>query len=141
MVPQLTDLREEILKEFNCSRFVIHPGGTKMLWRPPSPTQPNPIGGSEPKLRGCPAEAINQICLSNTFHSQIFYGSGFNLGQAHKQLHLTKYIYKEGIPCLFKMIYKIDIQSLKCFCKISNFKKNHDMNAQVGAYMMSPITH
>ena len=30
MVPQLTDLREEILKEFHCSRFVVHPGGTKM---------------------------------------------------------------------------------------------------------------
>ena len=30
MVPQLTDLREEILKEFHCSRFVVHPNGTKM---------------------------------------------------------------------------------------------------------------
>ena len=30
VVPQLTDLREEILKEFHCSRFVVHPGGTKM---------------------------------------------------------------------------------------------------------------
>ena len=30
MVPQLTDLREEILKEFHCSRFAVHPGGTKM---------------------------------------------------------------------------------------------------------------
>ena len=30
MVPQLTDLREEILKEFHCSRFTVHPGGTKM---------------------------------------------------------------------------------------------------------------
>ena len=30
MVPQLTDLREEILREFHCSRFVVHPGGTKM---------------------------------------------------------------------------------------------------------------
>ena len=30
MVPQLTDLREEILKEFHSSRFVVHPGGTKM---------------------------------------------------------------------------------------------------------------
>ena len=29
MVPQLTDLREEILKEFHCSRFAVHPGGTK----------------------------------------------------------------------------------------------------------------
>ena len=26
----MTDLREEILKEFHCSRFVVHPGGTKM---------------------------------------------------------------------------------------------------------------
>ena len=31
MVPQLTDLREEILREFQCSRFVVHPGGTKMF--------------------------------------------------------------------------------------------------------------
>ena len=30
MLPQLIDLREEILKEFHCSRFVVHPGGTKM---------------------------------------------------------------------------------------------------------------
>ena len=30
MVPRLTDLREEILKEFNCSRFAVHLGGTKM---------------------------------------------------------------------------------------------------------------
>ena len=30
MVPQLTYLREEILREFHCSRFFVHPGGTKM---------------------------------------------------------------------------------------------------------------
>ena len=30
VVPQLTDLREEILREFHCSRFGVHPGGTKM---------------------------------------------------------------------------------------------------------------
>ena len=30
VVPQLTDLREEILREFHCSRFAFHPGGTKM---------------------------------------------------------------------------------------------------------------
>ena len=30
VVPQLTDLREEILREFHCSRFIVHPGGTKM---------------------------------------------------------------------------------------------------------------
>ena len=30
VVPQLTALREEILKEFHCSRFVVHPSGTKM---------------------------------------------------------------------------------------------------------------
>ena len=30
MVSQLTDLREDILKEFHCSRFSVHPGGTKM---------------------------------------------------------------------------------------------------------------
>ena len=30
VVPQLTDLREEILKEFHCSRFFVHPCGTKM---------------------------------------------------------------------------------------------------------------
>ena len=29
VVPQLTDLREE-LREFHCSRFAVHPGGTKM---------------------------------------------------------------------------------------------------------------
>ena len=30
VVPHLTDLREGILKEFHCSRFAVHPGGTKM---------------------------------------------------------------------------------------------------------------
>ena len=30
MVPQSTDLREEILREFHCSRFTMHPGSTKM---------------------------------------------------------------------------------------------------------------
>ena len=30
MVPQLTDLRKEILREFHCSQFAVHPGGTKM---------------------------------------------------------------------------------------------------------------
>ena len=29
-VPQLIDLREEILREFHYSRFAVHPGGTKM---------------------------------------------------------------------------------------------------------------
>ena len=30
VVPQLAKLREEILREFHCSRFTVHPGGTKM---------------------------------------------------------------------------------------------------------------
>ena len=30
MVPQLTNLREEILREFHCSRFAVHLSGTKM---------------------------------------------------------------------------------------------------------------
>ena len=30
VVPQLIDLRDEILREFHCSRFAVHPGGTKM---------------------------------------------------------------------------------------------------------------
>ena len=30
MVPQLATLREDILQEFHCSRFTVHPGGTKM---------------------------------------------------------------------------------------------------------------
>ena len=30
IVPQLAYLREKILKEFHCSRFVVHPGGMKM---------------------------------------------------------------------------------------------------------------
>ena len=30
VVPQLTDMREEILREFYCSRFAMHLGGTKM---------------------------------------------------------------------------------------------------------------
>ena len=30
VVPQLTDLREEILKEFHCSRFAVHPSDMKV---------------------------------------------------------------------------------------------------------------
>ena len=30
VVPHSTDLREEILWEFHCSQFSVHPGGTKM---------------------------------------------------------------------------------------------------------------
>ena len=30
VAPQLVDLREEILREFHFSRFVVHLGGTKM---------------------------------------------------------------------------------------------------------------
>ena len=30
VVPYSIDLREKILREFHCSRFVMHPGGTKM---------------------------------------------------------------------------------------------------------------
>ena len=30
VVPQSTNLREEILRDFHCSRFSVHPGGTKM---------------------------------------------------------------------------------------------------------------
>ena len=30
VVPHLTELREGILREFHCSRFVVHSGGTKM---------------------------------------------------------------------------------------------------------------
>ena len=30
VVPQLIELREEILMKFHCSRFAMHPGGTKM---------------------------------------------------------------------------------------------------------------
>ena len=30
VVPQLTDFREEILREFHYSRFAMHPSGTKM---------------------------------------------------------------------------------------------------------------
>ena len=30
IVPQLTDFREEIRREFYCSRFVVHPRGTKI---------------------------------------------------------------------------------------------------------------
>ena len=29
VVPRLTNMREEILKEFHCSRFAMHPGGMK----------------------------------------------------------------------------------------------------------------
>ena len=30
MLPQLVDLREEILMKFHCSHFAVHPSGTKM---------------------------------------------------------------------------------------------------------------
>ena len=30
VVPRLSNLREDILRKFHCSRFDVHPGGTKM---------------------------------------------------------------------------------------------------------------
>ena len=30
VVPQSTELREEILRKFHCSLFAVHPGSTKM---------------------------------------------------------------------------------------------------------------
>ena len=30
VVPQSTNQREKILREFHCSQFFVHPGGTKM---------------------------------------------------------------------------------------------------------------
>ena len=30
VVPQLTNLREEIIRELHCSQFVVHPSSTKM---------------------------------------------------------------------------------------------------------------
>ena len=30
VVPQLVDLREKVIREFHCSLFMVHPGGTKM---------------------------------------------------------------------------------------------------------------
>ena len=30
LVPQLENMREDNLKEFHCSRFTMHPSGTKM---------------------------------------------------------------------------------------------------------------
>ena len=30
VVPYLINLREKILREFHCSQFTVHPGGTKM---------------------------------------------------------------------------------------------------------------
>ena len=32
VVPQLIDFRDKILREFHCSRFAVHPGGTKMYY-------------------------------------------------------------------------------------------------------------
>ena len=31
VIPQLKNLRDEILREFHFSQFVVHPGGTKMF--------------------------------------------------------------------------------------------------------------
>ena len=31
MVPYLANLREEVLREFHCSHFVMHSGGMKMF--------------------------------------------------------------------------------------------------------------
>ena len=32
VVPQLTDMRKVILREFHCSRFAVHLGGRKMYY-------------------------------------------------------------------------------------------------------------
>ena len=77
-------------------------------------------------------------------------GSGFNLGQAHKHLliqcnsfikahnitFIQMYNFYKGISSHFKMIYKMDVQSLNCFHKISMFKRNR-VNAYDGAYFVN----
>ena len=66
---------------------------------------------------------VQDALLSLNHSKSNLCGSDFNLGQAHKHLHSTNCIYSEGILYFFKLIYKIDIQSSKCFRKISKFKK------------------
>ena len=88
----------------------LEPGLTRLadLNRIPGDARPKPL--------------IKSISLMQEFSFSNLCESDFNLGRAHKHLHLTKYIYYEGNPCPFKMIYKIDVQSSNCFYKISMFK-------------------
>ena len=81
----------------------------------------DPVGGSEPKPRGHLVTIVSlyQNHLSNTRRSN------FKLGRAHK--NLTKYIYNEGIPSLFKMVvseFKLFLQNInvqkkwsECICQ------------------------
>ena len=57
----------------------------------------------------------------------------FQMGRLINITFIQKYNYYKGKLSLFKMIYKIDIQSSNCFYKISMLKKN-GVNAYVGAY-------
>ena len=73
--------------------------------------------------------------LKSLNHSKSYRcGSDFKIGQAHKHLHLTKYINNEGIEAFSKLFTKIDVHSSNCFYKISISKRKHEMNAHVGAY-------
>ena len=92
-------------------------------------TRPEPVGGSQRKPRDVqPKPFIKYISFSNLC------GRDFNLGQAHKHLQIQKYRYYKSISSLFKMIFKIDIQSSNYFYKISIFKRKHGVNACVGEY-------
>ena len=51
VVPQLTDLREYILREFHCSRFVVHPGGHEDV-----------PGSSSPVLLEWDEETSRRLC-------------------------------------------------------------------------------
>ena len=49
---------------------------------------------------------------------------------------MQKYNYYKGISSIFKMIYKIDVQSLNCFYKYQLLKKN-GVNAYNEAYFVN----
>ena len=91
---------------------------------------------------------LSKSFIKNTqrcFCSQIFaeaisiWGKPINIYKFYaipRPINITfiqKYNFYKGISSLFKMIYKIDVQSSNCFYKISMLKKN-GVNVYVGAY-------
>ena len=83
--------------------------------------------------------------MRKRFHSQIFaeaisiWGKPINIYEFNaipRSINISflqKYNFYKSISSLFKMIYKMDVQSSNCFYKISMFKRN-GVNAYVGEY-------
>ena len=95
----------------------------------PGPTR---LGNLNPNLGEAqlPLNHFIKIIYQKCAEAISIYGKPINIYKFNRPITF----YNEGVPCLIKMIYKMDVQSSNCFYKISMFKKRYGVNAYVGTY-------